>query len=113
MHELGIMQNIVDTIEGYARQKSIRKIRKVILEVGAMSGVIPDALEFSFGFCTKQTVLEGAMLEIIKIKAVGRCKSCGGNFDLLTDCFSCQNCGAADWEMISGRELMIKGLEVM
>jgi hydrogenase nickel incorporation protein HypA/HybF len=44
---------------------------------------------------------------------VGKCKTCEEGFDLLTHSFSCPRCGGTDWEMISGRELIIKELEVI
>ena len=113
MHELGLMQNIVDTVQDYARKNNVSKVVKVMLEVGQVSGVVPESLEFCFEVCTKQTVLEGALLEIERIDAVGKCKTCGEGFDLLTHSFSCPKCGGTDWEMISGRELIIKGLEVI
>lgn len=112
MHELGLMQNIVDTVQDYARKNNVTKVVKVMLEVGQVSGVVPESLEFCFEVCTKQTVLEGAALEIERIAAVGKCKTCGEGFDLLTHSFSCPKCGGTDWEMISGRELIIKGMEV-
>jgi hydrogenase nickel incorporation protein HypA/HybF len=113
MHELGLMQNIIDTVQDYARKNNVTKVVKVMLEVGQVSGVVPESLEFCFEICTKQTMLEGALLEIEKISAVGKCKTCGEGFDLLTFTFSCPKCGGTDWEMISGRELIIKGLEVI
>jgi len=113
MHELGIMQNIVDTVQDYARKNNVSKVVKVMLEVGQVSGVVPESLEFCFEVCTKQTMLEGALLEIERIVAVGKCKTCEEGFDLLTHSFSCPKCGGTDWEMISGRELIIKELEVI
>jgi len=113
MHELGLMQNIVDTIQEYAYGNSVKKVLKVILEVGTISGVVPEALEFCFEVCTKETVLEEAQLEIRRLPAMGRCKKCEKTFDLVGNNFSCPVCEGADWEMISGRELIIKGLEVI
>jgi len=113
MHELGLMQNIVGTVQDYARKNNVRKVIKVMLEVGQMSGVVPESLEFCFEVCTKQTTLEGAVLEIARIAAVGKCKTCGEDFALLTHSFSCPKCEGVDWEIISGRELIIKGMEVI
>lgn len=112
MHELGLMQNIVDTVQDYARKNKVEKVLKVVLEIGKISGVVPEALEFCFEVCTKETGLEGAELEIQTVAALGKCKGCKKEFDLLENNFSCPNCEGADWEIISGRELIIKGLEV-
>ena len=113
MHELGLMQNIVNTIQEYVHGNNVQKVIKVILEVGRVSGVVPESLEFCFGVCTKETMLEGAQLEIQSVSAVGRCKGCGEEFDLLENDFSCPTCEASEWDMVSGRDLIIKGLEVI
>lgn len=113
MHELGLMQNIVDTIQNHVRSNNVEKVMKVILEVGKVSGVVPESLEFCFEICTKDTALEGAELEIRNVAAVARCKGCGQEFDLVASDFSCPTCEKSEWEMLSGRELIIKGLEVL
>jgi len=113
MHELGLMQNIVDTVQDYARKNNVQKVLKVIVEVGKISGVMPEALEFCFEFCIKGTTLEGATLEIERVAALAKCTSCTEEFDLLDNNFSCPKCGDSLWEMISGKELIIKGLEVI
>jgi hydrogenase nickel incorporation protein HypA/HybF len=112
MHELGIMQNIVSAVEEYAVENGITKIAKVIVEVGQISGVVPESLEFCFGVCAKDTMLEGALLAIERVPAIGRCKKCGEEFDLLANDFTCSSCQEAEWDVLSGKELVIKGLEV-
>jgi len=113
MHELGLMQSIVDTIHDHVKDNHVQKVVKVILEIGNMSGVVPEALEFCFSLCTKGTVLEEAQLEIERVAALGRCGKCGKIFDLIENEFCCPECKEGGWELVSGRELIIKGLEVI
>ena len=113
MHELGIMQNIVSSVEQYAEENRITEIVKVVVEVGQISGVVPESLEFCFGVCIKGTVLEGALLEIERVAAIGRCRQCGEEFNLLENDFTCSSCTGSEWDVVSGRELVIKGLEVV
>ncbi|MBN2468685.1 MAG: hydrogenase maturation nickel metallochaperone HypA [Deltaproteobacteria bacterium] len=113
MHELGLMQNIVDTVLEYARKNSVRKVSKIVVEVGEMSGVVPEALEFCFDVCIKDTALVGAEFEIVRVSAVGKCRACGETFPLLENSFSCPTCNRAEWDLLSGRDLVIKGLEVI
>jgi hydrogenase nickel incorporation protein HypA/HybF len=101
MHELGLMLDVV------------QKVFKVILEVGKLSGVVPEALEFCFAICTKGTVMAEAKLEFLRPPALGRCKKCEKEFDLVENNFSCPICGMADWDLISGREFIIKEIEVI
>ncbi|HLA49624.1 MAG TPA: hydrogenase maturation nickel metallochaperone HypA [Thermodesulfovibrionia bacterium] len=113
MHELGLMQNIVETVEDYSRKNNAKKVLTVILEIGKLSGVVPTALEFCFDVCIKGTLLQGAKLEIQQINSLGLCKICRKEFDLLENKFSCPICKKEDWEIISGKEIIIKGLEVI
>jgi len=113
MHELGIMQNIVEIAQDYARRSNAEKVLKIVLEVGKLSGVVPEALEFCFSVCTKGTLLEGAELEIERVASLGVCKECGEKFDLVDNDFSCPICKGKNWNMISGRELIIKELGVI
>jgi hydrogenase nickel incorporation protein HypA/HybF len=113
MHELEIMKSIVNTVQDHSRKSNAQEVLKVVLIVGRLSGVVPEALEFCFDICIKGTLLEGAQLEIQRVPSLGLCKECGKEFDLLENNFSCSRCGKENWEMISGRELIIKNLEVI
>lgn len=61
MHELGISRNIVAIVADAAAG---RRVRRVTVEIGARSGVVPHALRFSFDVVAEGTLLEGAALDI-------------------------------------------------
>ena len=61
MHEMSITQSIVEICEEHAGG---RRVRSVTLEIGELSGVVPDAVEFCFAACTRDTLLDGALLTI-------------------------------------------------
>ena len=64
MHELGITQSIVDIAARTARDQGAERIVSVTVEIGSLSGVIPDAVEFCFEACSQGTLLEGSRLLI-------------------------------------------------
>jgi len=64
VHELGITRNLV-AIVGEAAQG--RRVRKVWLEIGERSALLPDAVRFCFDVVSQGTVLEGATLEIVAL----------------------------------------------
>ncbi|HAJ64667.1 MAG TPA: hydrogenase maturation nickel metallochaperone HypA, partial [Cyanobacteria bacterium UBA8543] len=64
MHELGITQNIVAIAAEHANGA---KVKRVSLEIGKLSAIMPEAVHFCFDICCQGTVLEGAKLEIIEI----------------------------------------------
>jgi hydrogenase nickel incorporation protein HypA/HybF len=64
MHELAIVEGVVDQVTGRLPDAKISWVR---LEIGALSGVVSDALRFSFDLVTEGTNLQGATLEIAEI----------------------------------------------
>jgi len=112
VHELGITQSIVDIAEQTARQHGGGKITSVTVEIGSLSGVVPDAVEFCFEACSKETLLEGARLVINVIPGRGRCLQCATEQEIDNHSFACDACGALGLERLQGEELRIKELEV-
>ncbi|MEL6458676.1 MAG: hydrogenase maturation nickel metallochaperone HypA [Cyanobacteria bacterium J06621_15] len=108
MHELGITQNIVSIVKEYAEGK---KVQRVLLEIGKLSAIMPDAVRFCFDICSQGTVLETANLEIIEIPGLAICCECGSEIVLEKPVGKC-NCGSNRLNLIAGEELKIKEIEV-
>ena len=64
MHELGISRNIVAIVADAARG---RRVRRITLEIGALSGVVPEAIEFAFDLAAEGTPAAGAVLDIRRL----------------------------------------------
>jgi len=109
MHELSLVQGIVEICEQHSAG---RRVFEVTLEIGALSGVVPEALEFCFEAVARGTLLEGARLVIEKIPATGFCGCCGVVSEMKTYFDPCPNCGAAAIELRSGDEMRVRDLEV-
>ena len=109
MHELGLAQEIVAVVSAYAGEA---KVTRVVLEVGKLSAVLPDALKFCFDLCVEDTTLEGAELRIIETPGRARCRECGGDVALDRPLGRC-SCGSTDLEWLSGEEFKIKEYEVL
>lgn len=108
MHELGITQNIVSIVSEHANGK---KVQRVLLEIGQLSAIMPDAVRFCFDICSQGTVLETAKLEIIEIPGLAVCGECGTEIVLEKPFGKC-NCGSNRLDLIAGEELKIKEIEV-
>ena len=109
MHELSIAQGVVDICQMHAEG---RRVLAVTLEIGTLSGVVPEALEFCFEASTNGTLLEGARLDIERIAATGYCRQCERAFPIDAYFDPCPVCGASPLEICSGEELRVKDLEV-
>lgn len=108
MHELGITRNIVAIVEDAAAG---RRVRRVTLDVGKLSAVMPDAIAFCFEAVARGTALEGATLDIRQIEGRARCDSCASEFAVDTLWASCA-CGSRRLTRLQGEELNIKSMEV-
>ncbi|MFM2063954.1 MAG: Hydrogenase/urease nickel incorporation protein HypA [Cyanobacteriota bacterium] len=108
MHELGITQNIIAIVSENAQNK---KVQRVLLEIGKLSAIMPDAIKFCFDICAQGTIVEGALLEIIEIPGMARCRQCGATF-YVDKPFGICECGSVELDLITGQELNIKEIEV-
>ena len=110
MHEISIMMSILDTALEIAENNQAKKIERITIEIGDKSGVVKDALDFAFETVTRDTIAEGAVLDVIRIPLKGECSHCGHIFtsESFLVCDKCGNLG----KMISGNELRIKSIEV-
>jgi len=109
MHELSIANSVVELC---AERAMGARVLRVTLEIGRLSAVMPDAIRFCFDVCAKDTVVEGAALEIVGTPGLARCLDCGGSVDM-TDLLEYCACGSVNLELLAGSELKIKQMEVV
>jgi hydrogenase nickel incorporation protein HypA/HybF len=106
MHEMSIAGAVVDTAVKHAAG---RRVTVVTLRAGALRQVVPESLEFYFGFMTRDTVCEGARLEVELVPA--RLSCCGREWEIELPDFRCAACGDAA-ELVAGDELEVESIEV-
>jgi hydrogenase nickel incorporation protein HypA/HybF len=109
MHELSLAQDIIEQI---SERVDGAKVVRVILEIGKLSLVLPDALRFSFEICAEGSLLEGATLEIQEVPGRARCLQCQAEI-FLDKAFGECSCGSFDLVHLSGDELKIVAVEVL
>jgi hydrogenase nickel incorporation protein HypA/HybF len=112
MHELSIMQSAVELALEQARLAGASRVTVLRLQIGALAGVVPEALEFACDAVTRGTAAEGARLEIETVAAMNWCRICQREFpcdDFFAECPLCQTECA---ELRRGKELQLSSLEV-
>ena len=109
MHELGIVQQVIEIVSEASRG---RKVCRVVLEIGRLSAVMPDAVRFCFDLAAEGTAAEGATLEIVETPGLARCRSCGQTLELSRPFGRCA-CDCTDLDWLSGEELKIREMEVV
>jgi hydrogenase nickel incorporation protein HypA/HybF len=113
MHELSIALGIVKIAEDETAKAKAEKVVKIELEVGVLSGIELDSLNFVWDSAVKSTVLETAEKVIDVVEGVGKCVDCDTEFEMenIYDC--CPNCGSNFKSVLKGKELRVKTLEVI
>lgn len=112
MHEMAIARGILDIVLDYAGRQQARKVHRVGLLVGEMTGVEPEALDLCFQSLAKGTSADGAALKLKRTPLIGQCETCGRRGKIEQRSFFCPACGSARLETVSGRELQVEYLEV-
>lgn len=109
MHELSITQSVVDAVVEKMDGATVTSVR---LEIGKLSGVVPDSVRFCFDVICAGTALEGAELDIVETPGSARCRDCESEFQL-DDMIRLCPCGSANVEVLGGQQLRIKSVEVL
>lgn len=112
MHEIGIVSELVEIVEARAERDGYRRVTRLVLAIGKLSAVMPDAVRFAFDVATEGTRLEGAELEIREVAGRGECRACKAAIVLDEPVTRC-DCGAFDVAWHSGAEVQIVEMEVL
>jgi len=112
MHELSLMEGMVQGIQEEALRQGFGRVCQVRLEVGRLAGVEVEALRFAFGPVTEGTIVEGAHLEIIDVPGQGLCEACGREVEIEARFDACPACGEGFVDVTGGTELRIKDIDV-
>lgn len=108
MHELGILISAIETVEAFAKKNGVTNIQTLVLQIGELSAVVPKYLEDCYPAAVAGTMLQETALKIEILPGNGICKSCSHVFNLIANHDTCPDCGSTDWEILCGKEFLIK-----
>ncbi len=121
MHELSAATAIVRTVVRACEGREVRTIKVIRLQIGDLTLLNPEQLRFCFEIASKETLAEGADLEIQRKPAELECRNCGATFKwkpvddpayhLVGPRLQCE-CGASDIRVVSGREMQVVSMTV-
>ena len=112
MHEMSLCEGILQVLESEAEKQGFSHVRRVILDIGVLSGVEIPALEFAFEVVMRGSLAEQAILEINRLRAQAWCMACAETVEIQARYDPCPNCGGYQLQVGSGDEMRIKELEV-
>jgi len=114
MHELSVMQGILEVVLRHAGKSGVSRVEAVNLEVGALSHLREEWMQKYFDHLTQGTAAEGAELRVNHVPAVLTCRECGHRFEWSAEeSPSCPACASERADLISGREYTVASLEAV
>jgi hydrogenase nickel incorporation protein HypA/HybF len=112
MHEMSLAESVLDVIKDASCDQGFKRVKTVWLEIGQLSCVEAEAMRFCFDSVMKDTLADGAKLEIIRTKGRGRCPACEHEAPIATLYEACPQCGSYGLQVIAGDAMRVKELEV-
>ncbi len=109
MHELGVVFHIIDDLDKLGKENELKKIHSVTLQLGEVSGVVPDLLTDAWKWAAdRNELMKGAELIIETLPAVTFCEDCKCEYETVPNGRICPNCGSEKTYLLRGNEFMIK-----
>jgi hydrogenase nickel incorporation protein HypA/HybF len=112
VHEMALTESIVEIAVEAAKNQGADKVTRVFVEIGELSCVEPEALQFCFAAVAAGTLAEGASLEIERIAGAGWCADCKKLVPLADRFGLCPDCGGQSVRMTAGGELKVREMEI-
>jgi hydrogenase nickel incorporation protein HypA/HybF len=112
MHELSIVNSLLSLCEENAKTHNAKKITKVEIKVGRLSGIEPHFLKLTFDTFKEKTICEGAELVMNIQDIIIKCLSCGAEDRLVNNEFICTRCGSNNIKVEEGEDMLLMRLEM-
>ena len=111
MHELSIAQSIIQIVEKSIPQNFNKQITHVHLQIGVLSGIEIEALEFAFQILKEKSKIPSSQLVIDKLLGEAYCNNCCFVFEVSKFGESCPNCHNFDISILKGKEMKVSRIE--
>ena len=109
MHEMGTIMYVIRTVNSVCEQNALQKVKSVTLQVGEVSGILPEYLQDFWQWAvSRESLMNGAELVIEPIPAVTRCGNCDSLYATIKYAKVCPECGSDHTWLETGNEYNIK-----
>jgi hydrogenase nickel incorporation protein HypA/HybF len=112
MHEMALATSVLQIVEDTARRHGAQHVSAVRLEIGRLSHVESEALRFSFDVVTRDSLADGARLEIVATDGMAWCMRCSDSVALERLGDPCPCCGSYQLQVTGGDDMRIKDIEI-
>jgi hydrogenase nickel incorporation protein HypA/HybF len=113
MHEVNVALTLLEGVEAAAREEGVEHVSRVRVRVGALSGIVRDALLFAWDVASAETVAAGSTLEVEEVPLVIMCEFCESERSPHPGSgLLCPECGRPSPHIVRGREMQLVSMEV-
>lgn len=105
---MSVVIEVIKTVEEFAKKNGVTQIDTIVLQIGELSSMIPKYIEECFPAAVDGTSMQDTKLRIEILPGNALCRKCGKVFNLIQNKGICPGCGEKDYELLSGKEFMIK-----
>lgn len=107
MHELSVVLEVFSLVEEIMTEQDLKSVSSVTIEIGELSGILPDYFKECWNVARIGGVFDNTELNLEFIPAVAKC-TCGEEYEMQKNSRICPRCHKTDYEIINGREFMVK-----
>lgn len=111
MHELTLMEEVRRLLEVVAQEQGLFRIHRVVLDIGELAGVEPEAMTFCFDAVMADSLAEGAELEIRRSPGQAWCEICQAEVRITNRVQSCPQCSGVKLRILKGDRVQLLALE--
>jgi hydrogenase nickel incorporation protein HypA/HybF len=112
MHELSVTESVLEIACKHAEKAQAKKVTDIFLEIGRLSSIIDDSVQFYWDLISKDTLCEDAKLHFKRVPAQLICTECSHEYTLEEELMPCPNCGSARIKVLSGDEFNLDSIEI-
>ncbi len=112
MHEMSLAEGVLQLVEDTARREKAQRVKLVVLEIGRLSSVQPEALRFCFDAVTRSSIAQDAVLDIVDVPGAGWCMQCAATVPMDELYGACPTCGSHQVQPTGGTEMRVKEIEI-
>jgi hydrogenase nickel incorporation protein HypA/HybF len=109
---MSLAEGVLRILEEQSRSQGFSRVIAVRLEIGRLAQVEPESLRFCFGAVTRESLADGASLELIMIDGRGWCQDCSQEVTIGNHYDACPRCGSYRVEATGGTGMRVKEVEV-
>jgi hydrogenase nickel incorporation protein HypA/HybF len=107
MHELSIASSVLEKVLEETKKHGGGKVTEIKLQIGKLSHIMPDALDFAFQTLAEGTPAAKARIDIERVPLRLKCRACGWEGAASPDSFLCGQCKSSDVQVIAGMEMVL------